>query len=198
MVFRTVYLAGPISVADYAGATGWYEEASLMLDSRFELLRPMRGKEFLEGRAGKIGHHAHPHVLATNQAILGRDFDDLRRSDVVLMNLTGSPDDKSIGCSMEAAWCFALRKILILIAPQGNAHEGHVMLEGAATYRCQTLEGGCEVANSLLPGAEWESGRHEDPLPPGWNSAFGTPEVWEALAASGPGQPVRVTKGGSQ
>lgn len=165
MTTRTIYLAGSIAQATYAGATDWYRDARAMLDNRFELLRPMRGKEFLEEATagGLIGAKSHPHPLTSNAAIMTRDTDDVRRADFILMNLTYCGGKISAGCMIEVGMAYVLGKPLILVAEPGNVHEGHVMLEHAAAYRCHTLEEACEVANALLPGAEWEAGRTTPP-----------------------------------
>ncbi len=152
---RTIYLAGPISVTDFEGATGWYEDARLMLDDSFEILRPMRGKEFLKDHPGPIGPEAHDHLLSRGRAVLCRDRDDVLRSDIVLMNLTGCAGEKSIGCSMEAAWAFDHGKILIVAAPEGCEHARHIMFGQAATYLVSTLEEACFVANAMLPQPGW-------------------------------------------
>lgn len=152
----SVYLAGPISITTYRQATSWYDLAREMIDPVITLYRPMRGKEFLERMADqKIGHRAHEHVLATRQAILARDHDDIKRCDVVLMNLLNANEEKSIGCMMEAGFAHAYRKILVLVAQEGNVHAGHVMLEAAASYRTTNLPEACAVINALLPGDGW-------------------------------------------
>lgn len=163
-----IYLSGPISITDYSGATAWYEDAREMLDESFELLRPMRGKEYLAGRPGPIEHYPandarnpFPHRLgqqiATGQAITARDRADTMRADLVLMNLLGCNGRISIGCMIEAGWADAARVPIILVAERGNPHEGHAMLETLAAYRVHTLADACDLANSYLPGRGWGS-----------------------------------------
>lgn len=147
-----VYASGPISDQDYRGSTAWYYVVEEALNPHIRLVMPMRGKEFMKGRPGRIGHRAWDHVFATGAAIAGRDQADTERCDAVLMNLLPATR-VSIGCMIEAGWATAggqRKKPLVLVMQPGNPHEGHAILEQLATYRVPTLEDAVMVLNVMF------------------------------------------------
>lgn len=161
---RLVYLSGPISRTDYAGATSWYVEARRLINARIALLRPMRSADFLRSHRGIIGAcdassngwdldeegSRLASMFCSRQAMVSQDRFDARRADAVLMNLTGANGRVSIGCAMEAAWADAARKPIVMVAEPGNVHEGHPLLEAVASFRCSTLADGCLCINELF------------------------------------------------
>lgn len=74
MVACRVYLAGPISDVSYEEATKWREEAVKILGGHsIKALNPMKDKSY-------------PYNY-TDEQIATRDYEDLRRSDVILAYL---------------------------------------------------------------------------------------------------------------
>lgn len=164
-----VYLSGPISIQNYAGAVDWYGEAIKHIGAfggKIGYAMPMRGKGGLRTVQGDavIGTRASDdpsgpgvfsddeiaRVLGTRAAIAGRDRYDVQRSSCVLMNLLGCRGKVSIGCMIEAGWADAARVPIVLVAEPGNVHEGHAILEGIATYRVANLKMGCIAVRTLL------------------------------------------------
>lgn len=158
---RLIYASGHIAAADYERATSWYRTAENLLNwnathATFDLIRPMRGKEFLFNIEGPLGHGGYPAptrlsaTLTSQRGITARDRNDVMRCDAVLMNLLGAPDKVSIGCAVEAGWADAFRKPLVIVRQRDNAMAGHPILEGVAAYSVETLEEGCALVRLLL------------------------------------------------
>lgn len=153
---RLIYASGHIAAADYDGATSWYAKAADLLPYAWELIRPMRGKEFLGATLGPLGFEAGHREsrseaeLISNRGITARDRNDVMRCDAVLMNLLGAPSKVSIGCAIEAGWADAFRKPLVLVRQRDNAMAEHPILEGVAAYSVETLEEGCALIRLLL------------------------------------------------
>jgi nucleoside 2-deoxyribosyltransferase len=148
-----VYLAGPITGLDYAGATDWRFEAKSVLEAvGIKALSPMRGKEYLahvkefpaDGDAYKsLG------ILSSNRGIITRDRFDATRCDVLLVNVLGAKK-VSIGTVMEIAWADAHRiPIVCCIESEGNPHE-HGMVTEVIGYRVETLDAALHVIKAML------------------------------------------------
>ena len=163
---RLIYASGHIANTDYDGATSWYQEAMDLLNGPcrpnprplFNLIRPMRGKDFLAKVNGALdfgGNYAVSDTalqaeMVTSRGITARDRNDVLRCDAVLMNLLGAPDKVSIGCAIEAGWADIARKPLVIVRQRDNAMAGHPILEGVAAYSVETLEEGCALVRLLL------------------------------------------------
>lgn len=141
-----VYLAGPIAGHTHDECTQWRDDVIRHMDKRIDCYCPMRGKAFLrEHGVMDVGGYDHP--LAKPAAILGRDYNDVKNADVVLVNLLGAVD-VSIGTVMEVAWAYAMQIPVILVMREKNVHD-HVMLNGAATYIVEDLETAVAVAELI-------------------------------------------------
>lgn len=143
------YLAGPIAGLSHAETCAWRSEALNLLPNSIECFSPMRGKKFLRGETS-ISSGSYDHPLASTHGIIGRDHNDVKTADAVLMNLLGAKR-VSIGSVIEAAWCYAYRVPLVLVmeADGSNVHE-HVMLTEIPIYRAASLAEGCSLVYHLL------------------------------------------------
>lgn len=111
MTRRYVYLAGPISGLTYDEATDWRENDTFCFDiecSGFTPLSPMRGKEQFRD-AGRLAS-----TFENDGAAVARDLYDIRRSDVVLVNLLHAKR-VSIGTMCELGYAHALAKFIIVV-----------------------------------------------------------------------------------
>lgn len=118
-----VYLAGGIGGLSYSGATNWREDFAEELSYLgIDSLSPMRGKRHLKGSAN-LDDVRYTHPLCTPHGIVARDYDDVRRSGLVLINLLGA-EKVSIGSMSELAWCKPLEKLSLLVIETGNVHCG--------------------------------------------------------------------------
>jgi nucleoside 2-deoxyribosyltransferase len=150
---KTVYLAGPITGLNYAGATDWRNYAILELGKHNIVgLSPMRAKNYLshiQNFTADGDAYRALSVLSSNKGIMTRDRFDATRCDALLVNLLGAKA-VSIGTVMEMAWADAYRTpIVCVMEPSGNPHEHGMILE-AIGFRVQTLDEGLEICNAIL------------------------------------------------
>jgi nucleoside 2-deoxyribosyltransferase len=149
---KTVYLAGPITGLNYAGATDWREYAAAKLwEHGIKGLSPMRAKHYLahlKSISGTGEEYADLGVLSTQKSVTCRDRFDTQRSDMVMMNLLGA-ERVSIGTMIEAGWADAARVPIILVIEPTNVHH-HMMLREIAGFTVPTLEEAIHVAKSVL------------------------------------------------
>jgi len=144
MIHPLVYLAGGIAGLSGNDAMNW----RLLARSRFraygiETVDPLRAKEALSGMA-RISTDFHDYEnkgpFFTSRGIMTRDFNDVRRCDVLLVNLLGLTKP-SLGTIMELAWAYALQKpAVVAIETSGNPHDNHPMIHEAMPFRVETLD----------------------------------------------------------
>ncbi|RDJ35327.1 MAG: hypothetical protein DWQ19_10965 [Crenarchaeota archaeon] len=160
------YLAGPITGCSFDECVDWREYMIKKLPSEIVGLSPMRGKTYLEDVekiADSYDHSAGQgfgvikqtsvshlsHVMSCMRGITTRDFNDCRRSDVIVVNLLGA-EKVSIGTVMEIAWAKAFNIPLVLIMEEkGNVHE-HAMVNECTGFRVKTCDEAIDVATMLL------------------------------------------------
>lgn len=149
---KTVYLAGPITGLDYAGATDWRVEAATKLRAKgIRGLSPMRAKHYLahlKSISGTGEEYADLGVLSTQKSVTTRDRFDTRTADLVLMNLLGAKKI-SIGTMIEAGWADAFRVPIVLVIEPDNIHH-HMMLREVAGFIVPTLQEALDVVFSVI------------------------------------------------
>ena len=139
-----VYLAGGIAGLIGAEAVDWRENASRRLgDCGLEALNPMRAKKVL-GKQSRISNNFHDYegfgAFFTSRGIMARDFNDVKRCDLLLVNLLGLTKP-SLGTIMELGWAYALQKpSVVAIEASGNPHDNHPMIHEAMPFRVTTLD----------------------------------------------------------
>lgn len=149
-----VYLAGAIAGLSGLDATEWRLDADFRLGERgIETLNPMRAKDSLAGPQ-RISTNFHDYTdrgaFYTSRGIMTRDFNDVKRSDALLVNLLGL-EKPSLGTIMELAWAYALQKpAVVVIEAEGNPHDGHPMIHEAIPFRVETLEEGIDAVAVIL------------------------------------------------
>lgn len=114
-----IYLAGPITGLDWKAATEWRKD----LIQRFKDastgrinyigLSPLRGKEYLEHETDIKDGYAE-HKMSSSKAITERDLNDVRRSDLVIVNFIGATR-VSVGTVLEIGAARVLNVPIILI-----------------------------------------------------------------------------------
>jgi len=144
-----VYLAGPIAGLTFDEGQGWRTRAAADLGrDGIHCYSPLRGKKGYLAEAGVLGNGAYPSPLATDAAVMGRDFFDCRRADCLLVHLAGART-ASLGTAMELAWAFQWHKPVIATWDDGGAHD-HPMVRQAVTHRAQTLEEAVALVRAVL------------------------------------------------
>lgn len=146
-----VYLAGPITGLDFAGATDWRKIAKSKLEGNagIKALSPMRFMDYLARETDLDAMGYDNHVLSTPRGIMTRDRFDCVRADVVLVNFLGATR-VSIGTVMEIGWADLSRiPIVCCMEPKGNPHD-HAMITEAIGFRVANLEDGLDVVKAIL------------------------------------------------
>jgi hypothetical protein len=161
-----VYLAGPITGCSYEEARlGWRRDFVILLRRlggeltrsgqctvpEIRCLSPMR--RITEQRddldcLSALGDEKS--VMASARGITAGDRLDVRRSDVVFVNLLGARRI-SAGTMIELGWADAWGKPVVaaLEADGSNPHE-HAMVQELVQFRVPTLEAGARVVAGLL------------------------------------------------
>ena len=149
-----VYLAGAIAGLSGPDATTWRHVACARLADRgVETLDPMRAKQSL-GKESRISTEFRDYAgwgaFYTSRGIMTRDFNDVQRSDALLVNLLGL-EKPSLGTVMELAWAYAMQKpAVVAIEAKGNPHDGHPMLHEAIPFRVGSLDDAIDAVAVIL------------------------------------------------
>lgn len=136
---KQVYLAGPIAHCTYEDAAhGWRLDAADELENFYDgvrVLSPMRGKYHLERHSGVLGSQAFEgRAMSSTTGILGRDRNDVKSSDAILMNLLGA-QKVSIGTMVELGWADAFRiPVVLVMEKDGSNPHDHMFPKGLQTY----------------------------------------------------------------
>jgi nucleoside 2-deoxyribosyltransferase len=80
-----------------------------------------------------------------------RDFFDVKRCDVLLINLLGC-EKMTTGTVMELGWAYAMQKpVVVAIEPEGNIHDTHPMVhEAIGGLRFPTLDEAIDAVAIVL------------------------------------------------
>lgn len=143
-----VYLAGPITGLSYGEATGWRYEASEALLPEIIPLSPLRCKDYLQGEGVLADQYHGLNVLSSQRGIVARDYNDVRRSDAILVNMLGATR-VSIGTVMEIAWAKSFSVPVILVMEEENVHN-HAMLRECVDFWVKSIEEACHVTRALI------------------------------------------------
>lgn len=143
-----VYLAGPISGLTYDEGQDWREYAQAALAHHgIAGYSPLRQKEFL--RSEGVLSQAYANPMATDRGIMRRDFNDVKTSHVVLINLLGAKS-ASQGTVMEMGWAYALQiPVVVAVEDAGNIHE-HPMNRQTWDYRVPCLDQALAITAAIL------------------------------------------------
>lgn len=163
-----IYLAGPITNLSWQEATEWRK---YMIDKFMDAskngkyyisLSPLRGKEYLSSE-NDIKDQYTQHKMSTQKVITRRDLNDVKRSDLIIVNLLNT-SRISIGTILEIGAAAILNIPIILIMEEAkssllvsedaskklvlsdksddilkNVHD-HSMVRESATLVCETLD----------------------------------------------------------
>jgi len=125
----TIYLAHPMTGLTTEEVTDYYSEIKRILaDMGYCVLHPMVAKGVdLNGVIRPTGEVS---SVCNKHAVIERDSWMVNQADVVYLDLSGS-SQISIGCMMELAWSYILKKHTIVVMPKGNIHEHYFSLEAS-------------------------------------------------------------------
>jgi nucleoside 2-deoxyribosyltransferase len=135
-----VYLAGPITGLSFDKAVNWREEFIKRLPPEIIGLSPLRAKDYLEGEPEIAACYENAgRVLSTERGISARDFFDVKRSDLIVVNMHGA-DKASIGTAMEIAAARVLQiPVIMVMEPKGNPND-HPMIRDSVGWRVANIE----------------------------------------------------------
>ena len=143
---QIVYLAGPMSGLTYDQANDWRATAAEIAPYWIDTVSPLRGKSYLK-TGNPLQDHDNDSILCTQKAINARDYNDVKRSAAILVNLLGA-EKVSIGTVMEIAWAKAMDVPCVLVIENGNIHE-HAMINASCGFICSTLEEGMKTIAAI-------------------------------------------------
>lgn len=150
---KTVYLYGPITGLNYAGAQDWRTWMREQLAPRgIDAVSPLRFKDYLANLESISGHgreYADMGVLSTPPAVIARDKFDVLRADMLVGNFLGA-DRVSIGSMFEQAWAHQKHTpIAVACEKHGNPHD-HMFFNETVGFRVESLEALCDVVLAVL------------------------------------------------
>lgn len=144
-----VYLAGPISGLTWSESSIWRDQAATALaKDGVECFSPMRDCDNLTQVGVIDGTCSYDDgLLTTSRAVMSRDFFDVKRADLILVNLH-SAKKVSIGTIMEIAWAWQMQKPVVIIAEPTNQQVAHIMVQEAASVIVPDLNQAISVVRS--------------------------------------------------
>jgi len=143
-----VYLAGPITGQTYGGSTGWRDEVKTILENRgIRAYSPMRGKAYLSAEE-KMADTYTDKTMSSINGINVRDYNDVKTSDAVLVNLLPSGNRVSIGTVMEIAWARMAQIPVVIVMNEDNVHNHGMLIYGNIVV--PTIEQGVEAVSQIL------------------------------------------------
>ncbi|GJQ43939.1 MAG: hypothetical protein JETCAE03_34370 [Ignavibacteriaceae bacterium] len=149
-----IYLAGPITGLTWSEATEWRKELtnrfadeSIINTNKYQCLSPLRDKEYLSEEQN-IKHSYEEHQLSTAKMINSRDMFDVRRSDLLIVNLKNAKK-VSIGTVLEIGAAYILNKPIITVMEEDNIHR-HSMLNEQSTVIVSDIDTAFYFALQIL------------------------------------------------
>ena len=152
MIEYKVYLAGPMSGLSFEEALKWREEFKAKLkdsgNENIHCFSPLRGRKFIEDYEKFDKDREYSHPLGTHKAINTRDHNDVKTSDLVLVNFLGAKTI-SIGTVMEIAWAWSYKKPIVMITDEENIHN-HPMIRECVGFFADSLDQAVELVCDIL------------------------------------------------
>jgi hypothetical protein len=152
---KTVYLYGPITGLNYAGAQDWRTWMAVQLAPHgINAVSPLRFKHYL-ARLSEISGHGREYsemgALSTAQGVLARDKFDVLRADMLLGNFLEAKTP-SIGSMFEQSWAHMHHKPIAVAIEEpgsGNPHD-HMFFNSTVGFSVRTLEALRDIAIAVL------------------------------------------------
>jgi nucleoside 2-deoxyribosyltransferase len=150
---KLIYLSGGITGLTHGEAANWREQVGKvftdMSNGQIRTLSPMRGKRYLDtGKPIDTFNDKNKKMLSHKESIYTRDRNDVKRCDLMLVNLLEAPR-VSIGTCIEFGWADAFDKPIIVAMEETNIHS-HPILNECANIIVPTLEDAVELSYHIL------------------------------------------------
>jgi len=152
-----VYLAGAIAGQEYDDAADWRVKAASILEDSHNIktLSPLRAKATLgqinNGTISKDhNHYKDCGPFFTQKGILTRDFNDVKRADILLVNLRGL-ENFSVGTCIELGWAYSFQKPVVVLIDKENIHHTHPMVaESLGPFQFDNLYDAIDAVHNIL------------------------------------------------
>ena len=144
---KYIYLAGPLTAQSFDQSNTWRKLVQQSLPDHIRTLSPLRGLEHLNEEAD-LKHTYANHPLTTAKGLTMKDYNDVDRSDALLVNFLGATK-VSIGTVMEISRAAAKSIPVICVMEEDNLHR-HPILNQACGVIITSLEEGIEMIVSIL------------------------------------------------
>lgn len=118
-----IYAAGPISNLTYEQATVWRDVLTDKLGDHFEVLSPMRDKEFLRDAGAIVGSYEN-NLFGRADFVMASDILDIERANAMVI-YNPHPFRMSFGTPFEAGWAAKSQKPIICIFHQDEPLRKH-------------------------------------------------------------------------
>lgn len=149
-----VYLAGIIGNSTYKQATEWREyvtrQCTRLYGTEVVCKSPMRFKEHLDASEETLDFVYQEQLLSSAKAIVSRDLNDVRNSDLVLAKL--DTEIISIGTSMEIAIAAELRIPIIGVFSKdaNNIYNKHPFIQELVNFKTDDLDTAIALIGKVL------------------------------------------------
>jgi nucleoside 2-deoxyribosyltransferase len=167
---KSVYLAGPIVGVEYGAARNWRRDfahavrgdAAWTKDTNrvaatyphIHFYSPMRGRKLMESDevVAPGMEYTMDDPLENAKSMLARDTNDVRCSDMVVVNLLGAKR-AALGTTAEMGFAYALNIPILLIMEKTPVFHTHGFITGMASYWVDNIDEAVYVVQTLLtPG----------------------------------------------
>lgn len=155
----TVYLSGPITGLSYGESRyGWREYAAENFAKGVKALSPMRHEGHLAEVSGQMREGMTAHPFSDPSVIVQKDFLDIDRCDIILVNLKGEgvvdgytcAPQISRGTLVEIGYAVGKgKRIVLVMEKEGNIHASPFVTETAMLW-LDDLDEAIVSINSLL------------------------------------------------
>lgn len=148
-----IYLGGPMTGRTLREAMEWRDHTtSILVSHGLRVLSPLRGKTSSLPMDEPMSSSQSRRASLRDEALLGRDRNDLMEAEIGLFNLLGA-DVASIGTVGEIILSHEFRKFSIVVMEKGSIHD-HPFIRAAASVVVRTLEDGIECVLEWVGVAE--------------------------------------------
>ena len=152
---KTIYLAGPMKGLSFEQANKWRKDFLMRCPQWLGTLSPTRGSCHIKLKESlgdeEIANSYENHPMTSTVGINVRDFNDVRRCDMLVANINDM-HSKSIGTIMEIAWARSFNIPVVLILPEDfpedHPYNHSMLLYGVLTVK--TLESAVDIAVDML------------------------------------------------
>jgi len=154
-----VYLAGPISGAVENDAVAWRNVVRETLSSEIDTIDPLRMTTDFSRSYGTSDLVKAMDRMQHGRSAVSKMLFDLKRSDVVLANLTGA-SDISIGTVAELFLANNANIPTVVVKEQsGNVHD-HAMLNAIISFSFVDLTDAIKCVRGLVMKSYWDGSSH--------------------------------------